>query len=308
MASSIAARFHSAIKAQGGFQAVVRRYGIFGLADAALSEAWEYVGVRALDVAGRQPAKVYGWPEALLSPTCDYWLRYARVIHELDQLGPGCVKRVVEVASGGFGGIAWAMKGSPMEFCLVDQSPGLLRDSRGAKAERVCADACQLPFENNAFDVAVSLDTLEHLSQESRPQFLAELKRVASLAVILTCPAQSEDGLFRGRDTDIRLLETIEHRGGAPPQWLQEHLQCGHPTPEEILSSMPGAEIRAVENCVAWVQYAESRIGILGWITAGIAHRKALQRQEEPPPYRRAVVVWRKGPAELTGSCHFGAS
>jgi hypothetical protein len=261
-----------------------------------------------LDVAGRRPAKVYGWPEALLAPTCDYWLRYARVIHELNQLGPAHVKRVVEVASGGFGGIAWAMKGSPMEFCLVDQSPGLLRDSRGAKAERVCADACRLPFENNAFDVAVSLDTLEHLRQEMRPQFLSELRRVASQAVILTCPAQSENGLFRGRDADIHLLETIEHRGGASPQWLQEHLQYGHPTPQEILSSLPGAEIRAVENCDAWLQYAESRIGILGWIAAGIAHRKLLQRREEPPPYRRAVVVWRKGPAESAGACPRGAS
>ena len=308
MASSIAARVRSAIKAQGGFQAAVRRYGILCLADAALREAWEFVGIRALGVAGRQPARVYEWPEALLSPTCDYWFRYARVIHELDRLGQGRVKRVVEVASGGTGGIAWAMKGSPMEFCLVDQSPGLLRDSRGAKAKRVCANAWQLPFENNTFDVAVSLDTLEHLSHETRPQFLSELKRVASQAVILTCPAQSKDGLFRGRDADIRLLETIEHRGGAPPQWLQEHLQCGHPTVEEILSSLPGAKIRAAENCDAWVQYAESRLRILGWITAGIAHRKVLQRREEPPPYRRAVFVWRKEPAESAGSCPFGAS
>src|SRR3990172_9742337 len=49
-------------------------------------------------------------------------------------------------------------------------------------------DALNLPFDNGSFDIAVSMDVLEHIPPESRSQFLKELCRVARHYVVLAAP------------------------------------------------------------------------------------------------------------------------
>jgi ubiquinone/menaquinone biosynthesis C-methylase UbiE len=264
------------------------------LLDGILREGWESIGMGLLHRLGRGPKRVYGWLDALLSPTCDYWVRYTRVITALEQAVPANLRRVVEVSSGGRGGIAWALPGTTLDICLVDWSTELLSDSRGGKAWRVCADACHLPFPDDSFDAAVSLDTVEHLPLRLRDPFLKEMRRVARAAVVVTCPLQSNDGMFQARTFDLSLHRLIKTRKGKQPGWLQEHIDQGHPTVEELSSLLPGAQIIGCENCATWLRFASFYQRPFLWPLAGLLYLAVLRRHDDLPPYRRGLLVWRK--------------
>jgi hypothetical protein len=294
LADAFVGKYAAAMKSHGGLRAAVRQYGLVRLSDAVLRTAYEALGMRILCLLGRRPERGYGWFEALLSPSCYYWFRYAEVIAALEGLAPARKAQLIEVASGGSGGIAWAFGRQDSGICLVDRSADLLRDSRGRGALRVCADACKLPFPDNAFDVAVSLDTVEHLPRRSRPTFIEELKRVAKRGVVITCPMESADGLFQARKPDSRLSALIAKRNGVQPGWLQEHLREGHPTREQLLEVLPGAQVTGSDNCQAWLRFAVLQQRLLMWLFTGVFYLLFLRKQDAEPPYRQALLVWQK--------------
>jgi ubiquinone/menaquinone biosynthesis C-methylase UbiE len=295
----MASKYHAALQSRGGLRATVRKYGFVRVLDAGLREAWESVGMRVLRALGHGPRERYGWLAALLSPTCDYWLRYTHVIRALESFaatGVGKTTRVLEVASGSRGGVAWALQepANGRELCLVDVSDDLLRDPRGGRAWRVCANGCQLPFADNSFDVVISLDTVEHLPNSQRTYFFKEMRRIARQAVIVTCPLQSGDGVFQARDFDLTLAQTITARRGTFPDWLREHLAQGHPTQKEICQLLPGAEIKGAESCSAWMRLASLYQRNFLWMFAGIYYLLRVRKNDTQPPYRRALLIWRK--------------
>ena len=49
----------------------------------------------------------------------------------------------------------------------------------------------ELPYNDTSFDIAVSLDTLEHIPNADRDKFLRELMRVSRHAMVLVNPVQS---------------------------------------------------------------------------------------------------------------------
>jgi SAM-dependent methyltransferase len=294
LANATVGLYAEALKRHGGLRSAVRMYGIVRLADLVLRAGWEALGMRVLRMLGRRPVCGYGWFEALLAPSCYYWFRYAEVIAGLNKLAPAGEVRLIEVASGGSGGMAWALGRRDSGICLVDRSAELLADPRGRGALRVCADGCRLPFRDDAFDAAVSLDTLEHLPRALRPRFIEELKRVAKRGVVITCPLESADDLFQAEEPDRRLYEVIAKRNGVQPGWLQEHLHQGHPTREELLEGLPGAQITGSENCAAWLRFALLQQQLLAWFFTGVYYLLHLRKQDTEPPYRQALLVWQK--------------
>ena len=300
MTSVITGKCAALLERHGGLRCLLREYGIVRLLDGALREAWESLGMRLLHWMGRGPKSPYRWLDAILSPTCDYWVRYTGVIAALEQAAPGKLRTVVEVSSGGRGGIAWALPGTILDLCLVDWSAQLLSDRRGGRAWRVCADACRLPFGDNSFDAAISLDTVEHLPHPWRARFLNELRRVAKAAVVVTCPLQSRDGVFQGKDFDLDLQRQIAARKGIQPEWLTEHLQQGHPTPDEILRLLPGSRMIGAQNCGVWFGLATFYQRPLLWVFSGVYYLLAVKKHDGLPPYRRAIFIWKK-PQTIVG-------
>jgi hypothetical protein len=298
MTNVITGKCSALLVRHGGLRSLLRNYGILRLLDGALREAWESVGMRLLHRLGRGPKRAYSWLDALLSPTCDYWVRYTGVIAALEQAVPCNLRKLIEVSSGGRGGIAWALPGTALDICLVDWSAQLLSDTRGGKAWRVCADACQLPFPDNSFDAAVSIDTVEHLPGSLRASFLNELQRVAKAAVVVTCPLQSSDDTFQARELDLGLHRQIEARKGVQPEWLNEHLAQGHPTQEELSRLLPGVQITGSENCTTWLRFASFYQRPFLWPLAGLFYIAFLRRHDGMPPYRRGLLVWKKSLAE----------
>lgn len=293
MSHTIIRKYGAWLESHGGLDAALRRYGLIHLVDAAIREAWISCGVRILRLLGRSPANGYGWLEALLFPTCDYWTRYARVVEALKGIGHDETLRLLEVSSGR-GGIAWLMRDSRIRTCLVDRDPEAVSDARGGNSWRVCADAASLPFAADSFEVVISVDTIEHLPGRDREAFVNELKRVAARVVILTCPMQSEDGEFRAAEFDRKLKQVIKTRNGYVPAWLEEHLQEGHPTREHLLDLLPEARIIGSQNCDAWFRYASAYIRSFGWLIAGLRSRTAFRQRDAVPPHWRGTAVWKK--------------
>jgi len=286
-------KYRAFLNSRGGLRQTIRRHGLVRMVDAGLREAWTSFGMRMLRLLRRHPGKAYGWLEAVLFPKCDYWLRYAQVVEGLEAAGTGKVRRLIEVSSGR-GGIAWVLRSANLQICLVDRASDLLRDGRGGNAWRVCADGCRLPFPDDSFDAAVSLDTVEHLPQPLRAPFLQELKRVSKRAVVVTCPLQSNDGEFQGRDFDLQLHHEIAARRGVQPEWLEEHIEQGHPTREALCQLLPGATVNGRENCAAWLRFSSLYQRTFFWPFAGIFYVAFLKKRDTVPPYRRAVLVWKK--------------
>jgi SAM-dependent methyltransferase len=290
--NAITAKYEFARRRHGGLRGLLRHYRPLHLVDAALREVWEAFGMKILYLLGRGPASGYGWFEALLSPTADYWLRYAAVVNALTRSENNHQGRIVEVSSGGWGGIAWALQDRERNICLVDWSADLIRDRRGGRAWRVCADGCNLPFADDSFDTAISVDTLEHLPRAARASFVEELKRIAKDTVLVTCPLQSEDGKFRARDYDRRLANLISFKRAVVPGWLEEHLLHEHPAPPEVADLLPGASMEELENCDQWWNFAASSQERFMWLWAALCY--VWSARVPRPPFRRALFVWNK--------------
>lgn len=91
-------------------------------------------------------------------------------------------------------------------------------------------DGSSLPFPDRSFDVAASLDVLEHLPRELRPQHLRELVRVSRRTVVLCCPLGTPGHV----EAERQLSEWYRNVAGARHRFLEEHLQRGLPTEGEL--------------------------------------------------------------------------
>jgi len=99
-------------------------------------------------------------------------------------------KVVLDVACGTGYGVGYMVEKGAAEVVGVDISMAAVdyaRESLGRNNEAsfICANAIRLPFTDNAFDMVVSFETIEHI----RPyrKFLAECRRVLKENGLLIC-------------------------------------------------------------------------------------------------------------------------
>jgi hypothetical protein len=82
-----------------------------------------------------------------------------------------------------------------------------------------------LPFPDDAFDLALSLDSLEHVAPARRPQYLAELLRVTRRYVLLLAPFASS----AVERAEALLFEYVKVALHADHAQLREHRDHGLP-------------------------------------------------------------------------------
>jgi SAM-dependent methyltransferase len=93
----------------------------------------------------------------------------------------------------------------------------------------VVAKGGTLPFRDGAFDIVISLDTLEHVPAGERARFVADLARVGRRYLVMAAPCGRLAALAeRALDGWYALL------GISTPPWLAEHFQEGLPERSEI--------------------------------------------------------------------------
>jgi hypothetical protein len=100
-----------------------------------------------------------------------------------------------------------------------------------------------LPFDDDSFDVITSCDVLEHMAAEFRPQFIANLLRVARTRVVLCCPWGSPEK----DESELRLARMLEDELGVHLEFLDEHIEFGLPREADVRAMIeaadPGARI-----------------------------------------------------------------
>lgn len=145
-------------------------------------------------------------------------VRYAPLLHRLaDERGS-----ILEVGSGPDGIASYLRRpcvGLEINFHGVP-SPYLIP---------VAGTATHLPFPDDAFDVVLIMDTLEHVPPILRARCVAEAARVARRMLIIGGPMGAD-----ARAADDRIAAAYARREMPLPDWLREHLTERAPDVREV--------------------------------------------------------------------------
>jgi ubiquinone/menaquinone biosynthesis C-methylase UbiE len=134
------------------------------------------------------------------------------------------------------------------DFFLLDVRKDALKGLR--RAHPVIGDGCRLPFTDKAFDIIVSIDTTEHIPKFIRHSFYEELKRAHKKKIIITCPMQSNDGLFQGKKYDIVFQYFYKKEKGIEEPNTAQHIASDHPTVNEIKEEFPGVQSMDIKTVI----------------------------------------------------------
>ena len=88
---------------------------------------------------------------------------------------------------------------------------------------------------SQTFDVVVSVDALEHVPDEARAGFLAQMMRASRRGVVVAAPFADKGD---ARSTDDRVNEVYRLKNGVDYSWLHEHLEFGLPDFAETASQL----------------------------------------------------------------------
>lgn len=164
-------------------------------------------------------------------------IRYAPIIKEL-KAHPDAYVNILEAGSGTLG-LSQYMKREIIGVDIVPKGP------RYKNITLITADAASLPFNDNTFDLVISMDMLEHVPERSRQKAVTELLRVSKKKVFLGMPCgynaeEWEDKIWEVYNNIVskwgasRIDERNEFfiRNG----FMNEHRQCGLPKEKEVIT------------------------------------------------------------------------
>jgi len=129
--------------------------------------------------------------------------------------------------------------------------------------------ALALPFDDDLFDVVVSLDMLEHIQPEHRERVINELIRVSKRYVIIGFPCGE-----KAKEIDTVLYRWYVKTKKTVPDWLVEHLITSFPNIEEIENILASQNIsyKIVNNenlvvhlVIMWLESIRISMKALGW-------------------------------------------
>jgi ubiquinone/menaquinone biosynthesis C-methylase UbiE len=271
----------------GSLYELVRKVGIINIIDFAITTFINIISERFY----RPRRTDYGLLEALFNPrSIDRWSRYTYVISDIQKLET--MNKILEVGSGGAGVTSFISQ--DYEIFLVDVQKDVfqgLKIAHSRMVHSIVGDGCRLPFRDKAFDAVISVDTVEHIPKLIRNNFYNELKRVCKKKVVLTCPMQSNDGIFQGKNYDMAFQYLYERNYGVKEPNTAQHIAAGHPTLEEIKREFSDPEIHGYKNCEVWLKYMLfSRKSLVG-LFCGLLYYLLWKKDDNKPPYWGAIVV-----------------
>jgi ubiquinone/menaquinone biosynthesis C-methylase UbiE len=270
----------------GGLYNLLRKTGIITIIDFAVTTFINII-FKKLKYFYRLRSTDYGLLEALFYPrNIDQWSRYAHVVNEIKKFKTK--GKILEVGSGESGIISFFFS-QEYEIFLVDIREDVFKGLR--RAHCIVGDGCRLPFRDKAFDIVISVDTVEHIPKPIRHNFYKELKRVAREKIILSCPLQSNDGMFQGKNYDIIFQTLYEKIYGVKEPNTAQHIAAGHPTLEEIKKEFSDPIIHGYKNCEVWLKYMLfSHKPLLG-LFCGLLYCLLWKKDDKKPPFYGAIIV-----------------
>ncbi|MBI5093920.1 MAG: class I SAM-dependent methyltransferase [Candidatus Hydrogenedentes bacterium] len=199
----------------------------------------------------------------------DWALRYAPIARRLRAFG--LERRVILEVGANENGLA---RFTGAVAIAVDIEVAHLRAARAAQpVTPVVASVAALPFRDGTFDIAVCVDTFEHLPAEARAKAVDELLRVVRDTGISVTTFPS--GAAAARAEAIVRDEYRRYTGGAL-RWLEEHTANRLPDAAPIADLFrkgvsPFREVRQETNAPVWLWLLMWRILMCGWPGRGNA-------------------------------------
>lgn len=102
---------------------------------------------------------------------------------------------------------------------------------QGQGSKFLRSDITSLPFADDSFSIATSVDVMEHLPPSLRDKAIAELVRVGRNGVVIAFPCGQ-----LARQTDENFQAELNKSKKDAPEWLEEHLQNPYPITGSVLS------------------------------------------------------------------------
>lgn len=161
----------------------------------------------------------------------DHYQRYQSVTLILNQLGSG-----LSVLDAG-GALGYLPLFAPKQkVTVLDRVPEDCSYSWVYKDDR-------FPFDDESFDIALAVDTLEHIESDRRERFLEELCRVSRRGVILCGPF--EDPLVAESEEILRGY--LKSQFGKEDRFLNEHSTFGLPDRRQVIHLLQSKGYALVE-------------------------------------------------------------
>jgi SAM-dependent methyltransferase len=152
---------------------------------------------------------------------------------------------ICEIGSGAAGLSSWT------EREIIGVDPG--SDDRHtdfvplANLRRVAGDGARVPLADRSVAAAVAVDTFEHIPRADRQTVIDEMLRVTAVGGRVIVIGPTGPAAARG---DAWLLDALRRRGPEPPwaSWLEEHLELGVPTRDEMSTLLARPRVRCVTS------------------------------------------------------------
>ena len=154
-------------------------------------------------------------PKNLVGQSFDYVSRHTIVAEMINEyFGVGSKIKVLDV-----GGL-----GSPLSIILGYDVTTV--DEEAVNDKNILrADGASLPFKDNEFSCVVTCDTLEHVPEDDRTNFISELCRVSNDLVIICAPFNT----MQNKKAEDAVHEFYMSFTGQEHRWLKEHKAYGLP-------------------------------------------------------------------------------
>jgi hypothetical protein len=179
----------------------------------------------------------------LLTLPVDIYQRHSAAAHIAERARAHLRKSHLQVLD--VGGLGRAPQGAailPLARFLPEDDV-LAIDLKGESVPGyVMASGLHIPFNNRAFDLVVSCDTLEHIPLAWRDAFVNELLRVSSHFAVVIAPFDGD----LNRRAECALHEYLTAQGiHSPP--LQEHREHGLPSLTNLKALLTKRQLPAVD-------------------------------------------------------------
>lgn len=226
--------------------------------------------------------------DALFFPrSIDLWSRLMLILREFNNLNTSGNCSILDLGAGN-GRLENLLNPEVYSVVSCDISKTAIKNLK-APFKLVC-DGCTLPFTDNCFDYATSIDVIEHIPKANRNRFFSELKRVCNKNVILTCPLQNDDGRFQGRTFDYIFQCLYEKKHGLKEYNTEEHIKSEHPTLKEINQLSQNFELIGYKNCEIWLKYMLfSRERVISFFS-GFIYYFFWSKHDNKPPFWGAMI------------------
>jgi ubiquinone/menaquinone biosynthesis C-methylase UbiE len=229
----------------------------------------------------------FGFTEAIAySWRIDVWHRYSLIAKELHDI-PGEKVKILDIGAGGYG-VSEFIENDRFEIYVLDINPKAFGDMN-SELVPIIGDGSRLPFLDKTFAAAISVDSLEHVPDSIKKNYISELFRVARKKVIMHFPAV--DGEYDGLNYDIKFNDTYKYYFGNDEPNTYEHIKAGLPRITDLKEFFSDSEIKGTQNCNVWYKYMIlERLPYVN-LVSGLYYKLFLERDNQKPPFHSCMIV-----------------